>query len=57
MSKRNCFLFDSWFSSKKSADATTSIGVDLIGMVKTNTKEIFKATIEALKRIGLADPT
>ena len=37
-STRYFFLFDSWFSSKKAAEAATSIGVDLIGMVKTNTK-------------------
>ena len=33
-----CFLFGSWFLSKKVAEAAASIGVDLIGMVKTNTK-------------------
>ena len=32
-STRDCFLFDSWFSSKKAAEADDSIGVDLIGMV------------------------
>ena len=37
-STRDCFLFESWFLLKKSAEAATSIGVDLIGMVKTNTK-------------------
>ena len=36
-SKRDCFLFDSWFLSNKSAEEASSIGVDLIGMVKTNT--------------------
>ena len=35
---RDYFLFDSWLLSKKEAEAAASIGVDLIGMVKTNTK-------------------
>ena len=34
----DCFLFYSWFSSKKLAESATYIGVDLIDMVKTNTK-------------------
>ena len=34
----DCFLFYSWFSSKKLAESATYIGVDLIYMVKTNTK-------------------
>ena len=37
-SERDCFLFNSWFSSKKSAEVAASIGVDFIGMVKANTK-------------------
>ena len=37
-SKGDCFLFDSWFLLKKAAEVAASIGVDLIGMVKTNTK-------------------
>ena len=37
-STRYFFLFGSWFSSKKSAEEDVSIGVDFIGMVKTNTK-------------------
>ena len=37
-STRYFILFDSWFSSKKAAEAANSIGVDSIGMVKTNTK-------------------
>ena len=35
---------------KKAAEAATSIGVDLIGMVKTKTKGFFKATIEGLTK-------
>ena len=36
--KRDCFLLYSWFLSNKAAEVAASIGVDLIGMVKTNTK-------------------
>ena len=49
-SSRDCFLFDSWFSLNKLAEAAKSIGVDLIGMVKTNTKIFCKATIEGLTK-------
>ena len=31
------FLFNSWFSTKKSAKESALVGVDFIGMVKTNT--------------------
>ena len=49
-STRDCFLFYSWFSSKKLAESATYIGVDLIDMVKTNTKGFFKDTIEGLTK-------
>ena len=45
-STRGCFLFESWFLLEKSAETAASIGVDLFGMVKNNTKEFCKATIE-----------
>ena len=35
---KDFFLFDSWFASKKAAEATMELGAELIGMVKTNTK-------------------
>ena len=38
-STKDYFLFDNWFSSKKTEEAAASIGFYLIGMVKTNTKE------------------
>ena len=44
-STRDFFLFNIWLFSKKSAEAAASIGIDLIGMVKTNTKRFCKATI------------
>ena len=52
-STRYCFLFESWFFSKKTAEAAASIGVYLIGMVKTNTNGLCKATIYGVKE-GLA---
>ena len=45
-SKRDCFLFGRWFLSNKSVEASDSIGVDLVGLVKTNTKRLCKAMIE-----------
>ena len=40
------FLFDSWFASKKAAEAAMELGAELIGMVKKNTKGFCKETIE-----------
>ena len=45
---KDCFLFDSWFDSKKAAEATMELGAELIGMVKTNTKGFCKETLEKL---------
>ena len=42
---KDCFLFDSWFASKKAAESSMELGVELIGMVKTNTKGFCKDTI------------
>ena len=47
---KDCFLFDSWFASKKAAEAAMELGVELIGMVKTNTKGFCKDTIEKLTK-------
>ena len=30
-----CFVFESWFASKRSAEAVMGVGEDMIGMVKT----------------------
>ena len=49
-SMRDCFLFDSWLFLKKAAEAAASIGVDLIGMMKTNSKGFCKAMIEWLTK-------
>ena len=43
-------LFDSWFASKKAAEAAMELGAELIGTVKTNTKGFCKETIEKLKK-------
>ena len=42
---KDCFPFDSWFSSKKVGESATEVGAKLIGMVKRNTKGFFKKTI------------
>ena len=47
---KDCFLFDSWFVSKKAAEDATEVGADLIGMVKTNNKGFCKDTIEKLTK-------
>ena len=51
VSTRYCFLFYIWFLSKKAVEESASIGVDLIGIVKTNTKVFFKATIWGLMKV------
>ena len=38
---KDCLIFDSWFASKKAAEAAMEIGAELIGMVKTNTKGLY----------------
>ena len=48
MATKDCFLFDSWFSSKKSKISAIDVGTDTMGMVKTNTKVFCKETIEKL---------
>ena len=49
-STRDFSLFDSWFLPKKAAKAAASIGVDFIGIVKTNTKVFCKDMIEGLTK-------
>ena len=41
-------LFESWFSSKKFAESSMDVSMDMIGMVKTNTKGFCRDTIEKL---------
>ena len=47
---KDCFLFDSWFASKKAAEAAMEVGAELVGMVKKNTKGLCKETIEKLTK-------
>ena len=43
---KHCFLFCSWLSSNNSTEALMEVGAELIGMVKRNTKGLFKGTID-----------
>ena len=54
---KDCFLFDSRFDSKKAEEAAMELGVELIGMVKTNTKGFCKEKLRSLQRIGLVVST
>ena len=47
---KDCLLFDSWFASKKAAEAVMEVGAKFIGMVKKNTKVFCKETIENLTK-------
>ena len=49
-STKDCFIFDSWFSSKKAVEAATEFGAKLIGVVKKNTKGFFRNNIEKLTK-------
>ena len=48
--KKDCFLFDSWFASKKAAEAAIEVCTKFIGMVKKNTKGFCKETIENITK-------
>ena len=45
-----CFLFNSWFASKRSDEATMDVGADIIVKVSTNTKKKLKDHISNLKK-------
>ena len=47
---KDCFLFDSWFASKKASKAVMEVGSEWIGMLKTNIKGFFKDNIEKLTK-------
>ena len=47
---KDCFIFESWFSSKKLAEAVMDVGADLIGMDKTNIKGFCREIIEKLTK-------
>ena len=48
--RKDCFLFDSWFSLEMLSESVMDVGADMIGMVKTNTKGLCKETIENLTK-------
>ena len=52
---KDCFLFYSWFDSKKAAESAMEVGAKFIGMVKTNTKGFCKETIEKLTKYWTRD--
>ena len=45
---KDCFLFESWFSSKKASASVMAVVAELIGMVKTNIKGFCKETIDEI---------
>ena len=47
---KDYLLFDSWFTSKKAAEAAMEVGAELIGMVKKNSKGFCYETIEKLTK-------
>ena len=47
---KDCFLFESWLSSNKAAEATMEVGSEFIVMVKTNSKLLCKETVEKLTK-------
>ena len=47
---KDCLLFDSWFDSKKAAEAAMEVGAKFIGMLKKNTKGFCKETIYNLTK-------
>ena len=47
---KGCLLFESWFSSKHLAESAMDVVADMIDMVETNTKGLFKETIENLTK-------
>ena len=47
---KDCFLFYSWFVSKKAAEYEMEVGDEFIGMLKTNTKGFCKETIENITK-------
>ena len=49
-STKDCFIFDGWFFSKKSAETAMDVGAYIIGIIKTNTKLFCKETIDNLTK-------
>ena len=47
---KDCFIFDSWFSSNKLEGAAMEVGAELIGMANKNTKGFYRETIDKLTK-------
>ena len=47
---KECFIFDSWFYSKKATEAAMEVGAEFICMGKTNNKGFCKDTIDKLTK-------
>ena len=43
----DCFIFDTWFSSKRLTDAEFNVGADMIFMVKTNNKDSLRIPLRS----------
>ena len=54
---KDCLLFDSWFASKKAAEAAMNVGAEFIAMSKTTPKDSARRPLRSLQRIGLEVPT
>ena len=39
---KDCLLFDNWFDSKKTEESALEVDAKLIGMLKKNTKGLYK---------------
>ena len=46
---KDCFIFEKYFSSKRSSKDVMDVGDDIIVTVKTNTKEFCKDIIKDMK--------
>ena len=46
---KDCFLFDSWFSSKRLEESVMEVGAESIGIVKKKAKGLCKDTIKNIK--------
>ena len=42
---KDFFICENWFVSKRSDKAAMGVGADMVGMILTNTKGLFKDTI------------
>ena len=49
---KDCFLFESWRSSKKLAEAAMGARIEIISTVKTNKKDSARRKLRILQRIG-----